>query len=85
MVQRVEDGALLRQHRATRVPTSAAVRAAGGAGDAAVLTPPADARDIHRGTPGSVPHVPPDRGHLPSVGLARETARVLRHRPAPTA
>ena len=54
------------------VPTLVAV------GNSDVLTPAADAEEIHRGIAGSAIHLFWDCGHLPPMELPEETAQVLR-------
>ena len=85
MARRVGGAAFLRQQRAILgrpdsrpllpsigIPTLVAV------GDADVLTPVAEAEEIHRGIAGSVLHVFPECGHLPAMELPEETAELLR-------
>ncbi|CAM3906699.1 alpha/beta fold hydrolase [Paracidovorax anthurii] len=85
MAARVGGEAFLRQQQAIlgradarpllpdiRVPTLVAV------GDGDVLTPPADALEIHRAIPASRFHVFRNCGHLPALELPEETADVLR-------
>jgi pimeloyl-ACP methyl ester carboxylesterase len=85
MAGRVGGTAFLRQQQAIlgrpdsrpllpsiRVPTLVAV------GDSDVLTPAADAEEIHRGIAGSAIHLFRDCGHLPPMELPEETAQVLR-------
>ncbi|WCM94638.1 alpha/beta fold hydrolase [Acidovorax sp. NCPPB 2350] len=85
MAARVGGEAFLRQQQAIlgradarpllpdiRVPTLVAV------GDGDVLTPPADALEIHRAIPASRFYVFRGCGHLPALELPEETADVLR-------
>src|SRR5919206_1160195 len=85
MAARVGGEAFLRQQRAIlsrqdsrpllahiRVPTLVA------AGDSDVLTPPADAQEIHAGIAGSTLHVFKNCGHLPALEQPGETTAVLR-------
>ena len=86
MARRVGGAAFLRQQQAIldrpdsrpllpsiRIPTLVAV------GDSDVLTPVAEAEEIHRGISGSPLHIFRDCGHLPSMELPKETAQVLRN------
>ena len=85
MARRVGGAAFLRQQQAIldgpdsrpllpsiRIPTLVAV------GDSDLLTPAAEAEEIHRGIAGSALHVFRDCGHLPAMELPQETAQVLR-------
>lgn len=84
MAERVGAEAFLRQQRAIldrpdfrpglgaiRVPTWVAV------GDADVLTPPAEAREIYLGIPTATLHTFTDCGHLPPLEQPAETGRFL--------
>lgn len=85
MAARVGQDAFLRQQQAIlgrldsrallphiAVPTLVAV------GDSDVLTPPAEAQEIHRGILGSRFHILPECGHLPALELPQETSALLR-------
>lgn len=85
MAARVGQDAFLRQQKAIlgrpdsrpllphiAVPTLVAV------GDSDMLTPPADAHEIHRGIPGSRFHILAGCGHLPALELPHETSELLR-------
>ncbi len=85
MARRVGRAAFLRQQQAIlgrpdsrpllpsiRIPTLVAV------GDSDVLTPVAEAEEIHRGIAGSALNIFQDCGHLPAMELPEETTRLLR-------
>lgn len=85
MAERVGGEAYLRQQTAILgrpdsrplLPTIT-VPALVAAGDADVLTPPAESEAIHRGIPGSELHILAHCGHLPALELPAETTALLR-------
>ena len=85
MAERVGEAAYVRQQYAILArpdsrPTLATIKVPTliGVGDSDILTPPAEAREMHQGIAGSRLHVFERCGHLPTLERPDETTALLR-------